>query len=124
MTQGEVFVYYIAFPYSIKGVTTPNRDGTFSIYINSTLPLAQQKAALRHELCHVRGDHFYDGDGVAANEREADLDRTVVSGDALVFARSGRPMDLRACQPLLTLLGGTIDTVLARLDEQGRNGIN
>lgn len=119
MTQGDVFVYYAAFPYSVKGVTTPNRDGTYSIYINSALPASQQKAALRHELCHVRGEHFYDGGGVEENEQAADSDRTAVPGDALVFARSRTPVSRRGRRALLTVLESTADVVFARLDERG-----
>ena len=51
--------------------TLPNSDGTFDIYINQNLPEEWQEAALRHELNHIRMDHFYNEDPVAANEAEA-----------------------------------------------------
>lgn len=118
MTQGDVFVYYAAFPYSIKGVTTPNSDGTFTVYINSELPLAQQQTALRHELSHVRQDHFYDCAGVAENEQDADGDRNAVPRDVLLFARGGGLVTGPSRQRMLAMLDATVDTVFERLAQR------
>lgn len=116
MTEGEVFVRYVAFPYTINGVTTPNDDGTYSVYINSRLPEAQQREALRHELSHVRGNHLYDSQPVARNECAAETDRTAVTGDALVFARGGGLVTGGRRRRLLSMLDATVDTVLAQKD--------
>lgn len=118
MTQGDVFIYYHAFPYSIKGVTTPNSDGTFTIYINSRLPLAQQQTALRHELSHVRQNHFYDCAEVAENEQLADGDRSGIPAEALLFARGGGLVTGARRQHMLSLLDATVDTVFARLAQR------
>lgn len=115
MTEGDVFIRYAEFPYTVKGVTVPNDDGTFSIYINSALPESQQKAALRHELCHVRGNHFYDGLAAYADETAANNDRTEVPAEALVFARGGGLVTGRRRQRFLALLDATIDRVFERL---------
>lgn len=117
MTEGEVFVRYISFPYTVKGVTLPNDDGTFSIYINSVLPEPQQREALRHELSHVRDGHFYDCAPVNENELSAQRDRSPVPRDALVFARGGGLVTGRRRRRLLTMLDATVDVVLARMDE-------
>lgn len=51
----------------------PNEDGTFNIYINSTLCEVKQKKALNHELGHIKRNHFYDEEPVVKNENELEL---------------------------------------------------
>ena len=68
------FVRYVALPVKVEGVTIPNSDGTFDIYINSTFSEQQQKEILHHELCHIRNDHFYmDKLPVCKLEKDADI---------------------------------------------------
>ena len=50
----DYYVRYIALPRTVEGVSIPNDDGTFDIYINSTLPPAKQDAVLQHELRHLK----------------------------------------------------------------------
>ena len=39
MTDGTIFVRRLHnLPLTVRGVTTPNPDGTFSVYINAALP--------------------------------------------------------------------------------------
>lgn len=72
MTDGTIFVRRLYnLPLTVRGVTTPNPDGTFSVYINAALPPEAQDAALRHEVYHIEHDHMYNLDPVAVNEREA-----------------------------------------------------
>ena len=66
-----IFVRSVALPGSVRAVTLPNDDGTFDIYINAKLPEELQRAALQHELKHIRKDHFYNDDPVWLNEKEA-----------------------------------------------------
>ena len=54
------YTRYIELPMRVEGVTLPNDDGSFDIYINASLPPDRQEAALRHELEHIRQDHLYD----------------------------------------------------------------
>lgn len=115
MTQGDVFIRYVPFPYTVKGVTLPNDDGTFSIYINSDLPRAQQEKALRHELAHIREGHFYDEAPLNEEEAAADQDETPIPEDVLIFARGGGAVTGHRYQRLLTLLDNTIDDVLGHL---------
>lgn len=56
----DYFVYFVELPYHVKGVTIPNNDGTFDIYINSVLDDIQRQKSLNHELKHIKKDHFYD----------------------------------------------------------------
>lgn len=55
----DYYVRYIALPYTVKGITVVSEDDFYNIYINSLLPLEEQKKALRHELTHVRRNDFY-----------------------------------------------------------------
>lgn len=112
MTQGDIFIRYVPFPYTVKGATLPNDDGTFSIYINSDLPRAQQEKALRHELAHIREGHFYDEAPLDEEEAAADQDQTPIPEDVLIFARGGGAVTGRRYQRLFALLDHTIDDVL------------
>lgn len=67
----DVFVRLISLPPPVKGVTLPNPDGTYSVYINSCLSFELQQKALKHELCHIEHDHLYSNEPVAAAERLA-----------------------------------------------------
>ncbi len=55
----DINVRFLSLPSTVEGVTIPNNDGTFDIYINDTFTIEKQKAILRHELEHLRLDHFY-----------------------------------------------------------------
>lgn len=72
MTPSDIFVRYVhGFAYSVKGIITPNDDGTISIYINADLSDEQKKAALQHELRHIQEEHLYNIDAVSINELHA-----------------------------------------------------
>ena len=65
------FVRFLALPSSVEGVTLPNNDGTYDIYINVNLPVEKRREALAHELQHIRFDHLYNNDPIWLNEQEA-----------------------------------------------------
>lgn len=54
----EYCVRYIDLPCSVNGVTVPDVDGFYNIYINSRLSLEKQAQALKHELTHIARDDF------------------------------------------------------------------
>lgn len=54
-----IFVRLIPLPRGVKGVTIPNCDNTFDVYINSNLSDQSKRKALDHELRHIKFDHFY-----------------------------------------------------------------
>lgn len=64
----DYFVRFIPLPWHVRGFVTPNDDDTYSIYINSLLPEAIQRAALEHELRHIQNDDLYSAESVAAIE--------------------------------------------------------
>lgn len=66
------FVRMVSLPASVHGVTLPNDDGTFDIYINETLSEAMRKDRLQHEIKHICEDHFYqEAKSIAQLEQEA-----------------------------------------------------
>lgn len=71
------FVRYIEFPMTIRGVTVPNDDGTFDIYINDLLCDSAKEKCLRHEIRHIMEDHFYN-DIASIEEIEQMADRLAV----------------------------------------------
>lgn len=71
MWTPEYFVRIVELPPKIDGVTVPNDDGTFDIYINALLSEDRQVNRLEHEIRHICMDHFYEDMSVAVCEAEA-----------------------------------------------------
>ena len=55
----DYFVRVVELPAAVRGVTVPNDDGTFSVYINALYDTRVQRRTLEHELVHLARDHFY-----------------------------------------------------------------
>lgn len=68
----DYFVYMVELPYRVEGITVPNNDGTYSVYINSARSEGTQRAALAHELEHIENDHLYSNKPIKMVEKEAD----------------------------------------------------
>lgn len=68
----DYFIRLVELPPRVKGVTLPNDDGTFDIYINALLSPEDAEKCLEHEIRHISKDHFYTGKPVSACEKEAD----------------------------------------------------
>ena len=68
----DTYVRLIPLPPKVEGVTLPNDDGSFDIYINSRLSPLRQQETLEHELRHIRHEHFYLDMDVRRMERQAD----------------------------------------------------
>ena len=58
-------------PIKVEGVTVPNSDGSFSVYINALLSEVKRGEVLRHELRHIASEHFYTEMPVEYMERQA-----------------------------------------------------
>ena len=69
--MGEIFIRGLELPPTINGVTVLDADGNYNVYINTALGYNAQRKAARHELAHIRKDHFYDFNPVIHNELEA-----------------------------------------------------
>jgi len=68
----DYFVRSIALPRKVEGVSIPNDDGSFDIYINSLLPPQRRTEVLQHELRHLKAEHFYLDMPIESMERQAD----------------------------------------------------
>ena len=68
----DTYVRFVSLPARVEGVTLPNDDGSFDIYINDRLSPARQQETLEHEMRHIRGEHFYLDMPVSRMERQAD----------------------------------------------------
>ncbi len=67
-----IFIREMQLPMHIKGVTIPNGDGTFDVYINASLSDTAKRTTLRHELRHIKLDHFFKpSENIADEERLA-----------------------------------------------------
>ena len=53
MTIDDVNVVYIALPAKVKGITTENEDGSFTIFIDKDLSSDQQRETYLHEMDHI-----------------------------------------------------------------------
>ena len=65
------YVRVVELPAAVRGVTVPNDDGTFSVYINALYDDDTQRRTLEHELEHLARDHFYAAAPIAQQEAEA-----------------------------------------------------
>lgn len=69
----DFYIRTVKLPGSVRGVTIPNDDGTFNVFINSSLSPECSNDTLEHELNHIKKDHFYDDTkSIEAVETEAD----------------------------------------------------
>lgn len=68
----DTYIRLVPLPASVQGVTLPNDDGSFDIYINTRLSPARRQETLEHELRHIRGEHFYLDMPLDRMERQAD----------------------------------------------------
>lgn len=71
MRLGDIFIRGIELPLTVKGVTVLDCDGNFNVYINILLSYETQRNATKHEIKHIKKDHFYDYEPVIHNELEA-----------------------------------------------------
>lgn len=102
MWTPEYFVRLLDLPPSVEGVTVPNDDGTFDIYINSLLSEERQHEKLAHELEHIRKDHFYN-DIKTVREVEAEANGKAIpasepqptpAAEPLPIPKEGEPLPL------------------------------
>lgn len=68
----DINVRYVILPQTVEGVSIPNTDGTFDIYINDLFCDEKKKAILQHEVEHLHKDHFYIELPIGAIEAEAE----------------------------------------------------
>ena len=84
-SASDYFVRSVPLPKNIDGVTVPNDDGTFDIYLNSAQPIELQRRWLQHELQHIESDHFYRETCITEKEHEADAPRPAPKDEIKLF---------------------------------------
>lgn len=73
MEFDNVIVRQVDFlPMSVKGVTIPDYDGYYNIYINAKYGIDIQNRTLKHELQHVENFDFENFDSIRLVESRAD----------------------------------------------------
>ena len=65
-----IIVRVIDMPIGVNGATVRDEEGDYNIYINARISSDKQQLAFRHEICHIRQEHFYSGRLVAEMEKE------------------------------------------------------
>jgi len=65
----DYFVRVVPLPVGIKGMVSPNNDGSYSIYISSQIPSEQQLESYFHEVDHIENDDFNNGKSIVEIER-------------------------------------------------------
>ncbi len=66
-----IYIRGVELPLTVKGVTVPDADGNYNVYINILLSDEAKHKAVNHELIHIRKKHFENYDPVIVNELEA-----------------------------------------------------
>lgn len=59
LTSDDYIVRLARFPAHVKAVTCIDETGFANVYINSQLSTEEKKAAIRHELKHIRRDDAF-----------------------------------------------------------------
>lgn len=65
-----VILRIIDLPGRTKGFTAKDENDDYNVYINARLSLEERAKAARHELEHIRRNHFYGSASVAYKEQE------------------------------------------------------
>lgn len=85
MWTPQYFVRLVDLPERVRGVTVPNDDGTFDVYISLRLSPERRRECLEHELRHICRDHFYSENAVDELERDADGLASPVPAEAIPY---------------------------------------
>lgn len=58
--MNDVFIRgLINLPTTVRGVTVKDENDDYNVYINKNLCPEKQKAAIQHELNHIKKDHLF-----------------------------------------------------------------
>lgn len=64
----DVCIRFMDFPCRVNGVTVQDENGFYNVYINARLSLEAQRAAIKHELTHIKREDFYSLDSLSKVE--------------------------------------------------------
>ena len=65
-----IIIRIIDMPYGVKGLTVKDENDDYNVYLNARYSPDIQAEAYRHEIDHIRGNHFYDDRPVSEKEKE------------------------------------------------------
>ena len=68
--MNNVIVRFIDLP--VPGMVVTDPDGDYNVYINARLSAEGRKKVYKHEMNHIKGDHFFDDRPLAELEHEAE----------------------------------------------------
>ena len=57
----DINVVVMDLPYDVKGSVNPNKDGSYTIFVNAKLNCYQQHCTYLHELEHIKRGDFETG---------------------------------------------------------------
>ena len=60
----SLIVRIIDLPSTIRGLTIPDEDGNYNVYLNAHLNRESQRRTLKHEIEHIKNNHFYSNKSV------------------------------------------------------------
>lgn len=67
-----IIIRGLSLPGRVRGCTVPLPEtDDFIVFINTNLSPERQQKTVRHELRHIKLNHFWNGDPVIINEMEA-----------------------------------------------------
>ena len=69
--EDSYIVRLMRLPRRVNGFVTIDEDGLYNIYINKDLTKELQERTLKHELAHIRLNHFYLEMPTELREKEA-----------------------------------------------------
>lgn len=73
MEDNDIVVRTVDMPICIKGVTVPDINGTYNIYINAQYSIEMQNDILKHELRHIQNSDFDNFDSIKTVEDRAKM---------------------------------------------------
>ena len=68
----DIILRYVPMPVTVPAVTSTDENGDYNVYINCNLGFIAQERAKKHELEHIKNNHFYRSSSVVQDETEAD----------------------------------------------------
>lgn len=61
LENADYFVRIVDLPVGVKGLVSPNDDGTYNVYLDGKSDREHQIDTYFHELDHIENDDFYNG---------------------------------------------------------------
>lgn len=58
--MNRIFLRLASLPMTVKGVTIPDSEGDYTIFINDALCPEIRERVIAHEMAHIRQNHFSD----------------------------------------------------------------